>query len=398
MNEIEIRKYLNRIVSSESFSRSDVYKRLLEYLTEATLKGEKPKEFTIGLDVFNQKADDPSNSNVRVYVHKLRKKLDVYYSKEGLHDQVYFSIPKGAYTIAFKNRKDVFHGKKIKKVWFLVLGALLVTLINLMILFGSRSDQRKLINTSFWDELASSGKPAVIVAGDFFVFADENLTSSDGRYRNIRDIHINNEDQLREYVNSSDSLDLMDFDIPRNVAYLPRDALFCMPYLIPLLEQNHIDYQIVLSSNFRWEAFSDHNIIYLGALKNLRALSLLMEKMGIEFDQNEKLTIARPDGLHSYSAFFLGKDNIDYAVVSKMPGPNQNVIYFFSSCHDIGIIESVKYFTQLDSLNNYTKDVLKNATYFKAIFQTEGIARTGITYKMMEFDPIIDSTLSNFWN
>ena len=399
MSDIDIRKYLEKIVGSESFSRSEIYKRLLEYLTEATLKGEKPKEFTIGLDVFNQKADDPASSNVRVYVHKLRKKLDNYYTKEGLHDQVYFSIPKGAYTLSFKDRKDVFHGKQIKKVWLIIMGILLIALINFIILFSQRSDYQQLGNTSFWSELVENKKPTVVVAGDFFVYADEKLTSKDGRYRNIRDVQINTEEQLRAYVNSNDSLDLKDYEILKNVSYMPRDALFSMPYIVPLLERNGIDYQIVLSSNFKWEVFNDHNIIYLGSLKNLRSLSLLTEKLNVIFDHiTGTLTLTGPDEPRSYTSYFLNQDNLDYTLLSKMPGPNNNVIYFFASNHDIGVIESVKYFMNLESLNRFNKNTLKDASFFRAIFKTEGIERTGVTFKMMEYEPIIDSTLYNFWN
>ena len=70
MNETEIRKFLSKIIGSDAFQRSDTLRRLLQYLTEASLKGEHPKEFTVGLDVFNQKAEDPASSKVRVYVYK----------------------------------------------------------------------------------------------------------------------------------------------------------------------------------------------------------------------------------------------------------------------------------------------------------------------------------------
>ena len=109
MSDVEIRKQLDKILSSSAFSLSGVYKRLLEYLTDATLKGEKPKEFTIGHEVFGQEVNDPSTSRVRVSVFKLRKRLDKYYKDEGIHDELFFTIPKGGYSLEFVNRKDISH-------------------------------------------------------------------------------------------------------------------------------------------------------------------------------------------------------------------------------------------------------------------------------------------------
>lgn len=399
MSDIEIRKYLGKIIDSESFSRSDIYKRLLKYLTESTLKGEKPKEFTVGLEVFNQKADDPATSNVRVYVHKLRKKLDVYYSKEGINDQIYLTIPKGGYTLVFKDRKDISHSRRIKNVWIVILAFVLISFGNLIFIMTQKSDFRILRKTAFWEELISNGKETVVVAGDFFFFSDERMDEKDGRYRNIRDIRINSEEQLREYISGNDSLHLIDYLIPKNTSYMPRDALFSMPYLIPLLERNHIKYQIVLSANFVWESFDQFNIIYIGSFKNMKSLSFLMEKLDVEYDYlSDSLTFTGLAGNSSYSSFFVNPKNIDYALASKMPGPHNNVIMFFASSHDIGSIESVKYFTTLESVRSFEKRTLKDANYFRSIYKAEGFARSGITFDMIEYEPIIDSTLHNFWN
>ncbi len=401
MNIVEIRKYLDKIIESDCFSRSDIYKKLLKYLTEATIEGKRPKEFTIGLDVFNHKADDPATSNVRVYVHKLRKKLDTYYNKEGIHDPIRFSIPKGSYSIEFKNKKDVSYQTRVKYLWISLAAAILLFIIHLLFFVNPKSDNEKLKKTAFWHEFFDNGKETVIVAGDFFMFTDLKIEDERGLNWNIRDTRVNSEEQFMEIINNDSLLHPEDFRILSDVTYMPRDALFSMQYIIPVLHDNNVPYQIVLSSNFKWDIFNNYNIIYIGAFKNLKTLSILTEKLGISFNNSSgEISVKGPEGVNNYSSYFFINDNknIDYTLVSKMPGSDNNIIYLFVSNNDIGCIESVKYFTQLDSVKSFDDRILNDAHYFKAIYKAEGIIRTGVTFDLKEYEHIADSSLQNFWH
>ena len=79
------RSYLKKILESQEFSRAQKYQRLLQYLVDASLEGEIPKEVTIAHEVFfeDNAYDTGSTTKVRVYIHNLRKKLDSYYTSEG---------------------------------------------------------------------------------------------------------------------------------------------------------------------------------------------------------------------------------------------------------------------------------------------------------------------------
>lgn len=396
MNDLEIKDYLNKIINSKVFSYSRTHKELLRYLTEATLKGETPKEFTIGVDVLHQNADDPSTSKVRVHIYKLRQKLAEYYRSEGVNDHIYFSIPKGSYSIAFKYKKNIL---KKNYFWLTVFGFIFLGMLNFIFLVSKKSDNTRLKRSSFWNELIRNNKETVIVAGDFFVFRDVKILDQLNRYWVVRDMGINSEDQLHQLMSSTDSLNLSDYQTTSVPTYMPRDALFSMQYIIPFLYENQIKYQIILSSDFSWGVYNDFNIIYVGAFKNLKELSLLTDKLNIKYNnETSSIAINEPEAHRTYSSVFDDAKNIDYALISKMPGSNNNVIYFFVSDNDIGCIESVKYFTQPDSLKIFEQMILKDAGFFKAIYKTEGILRTGVTFSLVDFMPIKDSTLINFWH
>ena len=399
MDDSNIRKQLAKITDSECFSRSSIYKKLLSYLTDATLKGEKPKEFTIGFDVFNHTADDTNTSNIRVHIHKLRKKLDAYYSSEGMHDNIFFTIPKGAYSLEFKDKKHKTHITQGKYLWFGISAIVIIGILIVQLCFiTQKSDYSRLKKSAFWKELILNKNETLIVAGDFFIFENIKLINEYDRYRMIRDMGINSKEQLQEYLNSDESLEAEDYQPSSRATYMPRDALLSMPYIIPMLHENNIDYQIILSSNFNWELYSDRNIIYIGAFKNLKSLTLLTDKLLLEYDnQNDLIILNDPKEKKEFSSTMYTVANIDYSLISKVPGPNNNVVYFFVSDNDIGCIESVKYFTNPDSVKSFEKTTMKDARFFKSIYKAEGIERTGISFDLNYYESITDSALNNFW-
>jgi hypothetical protein len=92
------------LAASNAFRDSARHRRLLEFLVGTTLKGESDglKEFVIAAEVWDRNVSfDPRiHSMVRVEVGRLRTRLERYYSGEGAHDDLRFSIPVGGYRVA----------------------------------------------------------------------------------------------------------------------------------------------------------------------------------------------------------------------------------------------------------------------------------------------------------
>ena len=97
-----VRDCLERMLSSEAFSRSHRARRLLRYLVEREQAGEadRLKGFALAVDVFGRDAEfDPStDAVVRVQASRLRELIEQYYETEGADDPVRISIPRGTYV------------------------------------------------------------------------------------------------------------------------------------------------------------------------------------------------------------------------------------------------------------------------------------------------------------
>lgn len=393
MTPEQIHIQLEKIISSHCFSRTDANQRLLKYLTEATLRDENPKEYTIGLEVFNRPAEEAGNSNIRVYIHKLRKKLESYYKEEGADDPIVFSIPSGSYTIDFSPKKIK---KDNKKLWLAALIVLMLINFCTVIFFMTRkTPEQKLARHNFWKELLTNQKPVVLVTGDYFFFS-KNIPPHGSL--NMRDTRINNEKQLREFIAENELLQ-EHYKVLDGTTYLPRDALFSMPEIIPILKANQVNYQMLVSADFTWEIFKKHNIVYIGSMKNFKALDLLFDKLGLAFDrEKDQLVYDSGEQEKRIDSRFSVKNTTDPTVVIKVPGPDGNVIHLFASNHDIGCISSIKFFTELERLESFEKSTLKGANYFVAIFKAEGIARTDISFDLLEYQELGADVINTLWH
>ena len=79
----EVLRELERVLASESFSRSHRLQRFLRYVVEATLDGdgERLNQFSIAIDVFDRDSsfDPTTDAIVRVEAGRLRAKLLQHY-------------------------------------------------------------------------------------------------------------------------------------------------------------------------------------------------------------------------------------------------------------------------------------------------------------------------------
>ena len=102
------RKYVDRILGSDTFRASEVLRRLLRFLADKTFSGagESLKEYSIGLDALGKPANfDPrQDAAVRLQASRLRQKLEEYYRLEGRHDALTIELPRGQYRIVWQPR------------------------------------------------------------------------------------------------------------------------------------------------------------------------------------------------------------------------------------------------------------------------------------------------------
>lgn len=101
----EERAELHTLIASGMFDRAPHLLNFLNYVCERSFQGhtDQIKEYTIGVEALRRSSDfDPKrDSIVRVEAHRLRKRLEEYYAREGSVHRVRIMIPPGQYVPRF---------------------------------------------------------------------------------------------------------------------------------------------------------------------------------------------------------------------------------------------------------------------------------------------------------
>jgi hypothetical protein len=187
---------LERVLQSRAFTNCDAVRHILQFIVEKSIAGkiDEIKEYTIATEVLGRpQGFNPRNDNIiRVQVHRLRKKLEEYYSQEGRDDPVRIFVPLGHYYPEYVKLPVSSHltgersanateaaATKVKPSgpsslnWQRVaLGLLLLNLgLSGLLLFRPSSnatlktDQSQLSRplTSLWHPFLTTGQPPLIV-------------------------------------------------------------------------------------------------------------------------------------------------------------------------------------------------------------------------------------------
>jgi hypothetical protein len=385
-----INQHVEKILNSQGFCRSGIYVKLFKYLVNSSLKGEVPKESIIEMDVFDSK---PGDRNIRAYIHTLRKKLDDYYKKEGNHDSMRFTIPKGAYKVEIVRKR-----KRIsKKAVFIaaIVGGVIINMGIWLVFFHYQRNETSIEDNVIWEHFLEKEKKTFIIIGNYFFFRGELPT---GNFGNMRDFSINSLNQFNRYL--QDHPAFVNKILPIETTYLGRDGLYSLPYIIDPFIVNHKPFDIKISDMIQWDMVRSNNIIYIGAFKNLRILKNITEKLGVKYLLNDNaLHYHNPENDSTYQYFyeFSEKKNLDYTFVSFIQDPNGNAFLFIISNHDIGCISASKFFSNTHRINVFKEKYFPDNDYFKALFVAKGMVRTGMTIELIHANALDKNDINKLW-
>lgn len=420
----QISAQLKRIIDSDTFNRSKVNSNLLSYLVQyalVTLENEGkikgPKEIEIAIEVFN-KGDDynpTEDSFVRVYISKLRKKLEVYYQTEGKNEEFRIIIPSGGYELSFVTQKkrtvndfnttenttqqltntaanvekQARNPKSLLQQVFLYPKILYIVLmislsIHIFSYFNSSLDQgddyQAVREHPLWQDLLNHSKPTLIVIGDFFVIGE--LDSNTGNWRAIIDFQINNNADLKNYIeNYPAKKDVMH---QSKITYLSNKSAFSIKHLLPLFNDlNKVDIRLV--SDLSPSDLREYNLIYIGEFKTLGPLSTYFR--GTNYSIIPRSLTNRSTKKVFDVKGVLEEHYTDYGLFAKFSGPNKNLVFTFAGFSDASISQMTEFVTNVEHLNSKEfKNNIKTQTYsnVELLFSTTSFNRTGLGIDIIE--------------
>lgn len=391
--------------------------RLFDYLISRTVSGTPPKEIEIAIDVFGKDESFAvsQDSTVRVYVHKLRRKLEEFHALAGRDQPTRLVLPKGEYRFVVVAADSLaielaeqpapaaalvgkpFDGRGTRNSVVAGFCCALVCAIALAFHWRSESPPSELDvvrKSPIWAQLLDDDRPIVVVVGDYYIFGETDARSG-AVTRMVREFSINSPRDLEEQLQSDprQSSSYEDLDL----AYLPTSTAFAMRDVLTTLAapgQSSQRVQIVLASDLTTDMLRSSHVIYIGYISGMRQLQELAFQrsrlsVGSSFDELIDKRTGQRYVSQAGRAPATGATYRDYGFFSSFPGPTGNRFVIIAGTRDVAVMETAQALTRAWPLRDLTQ-TLQNES-FEALYEVAGLNRSNLSGRLL-FGAALDST------
>jgi hypothetical protein len=396
--------------ASGILGRSEPLRRLFDLLVARSADPVPPKEVEVASEIMGAGPDfDVSqNASVRVYVHRLRQKLDEYYDGPGAAGPERLTLPKGVgYRLVAEARsappaKGPRPSRPRSFYWVAAgMGLLAVNLLVWMLLWPKPPppDALAQVRTNpVWRQVLADNRPITLVVGDYYIFGD--ILNDAGDNRLVRDYAINSPDDLDNYLMQHPSL--VGRYINLDLFYLPVSIAGALKNLLPVLSANQAAVErlrVVQASDLTADMIKHSDVIYIGYLSGL---GLLREavfsgsrfSVGATYDE----LIDNVSGRH-YESQEGGppsaqNERRDFGYFSTFPGPEGGHILVIAGTRDIAVVQTAEALASPSGLTALAKGA-KNASAFEALYEVRGLKRINLGGRLLTVAPL---KTEKIWN
>lgn len=404
--------------ASGSLGRSDLMNRLFDFLLEQSLLGRSPKEFEVAQEVFGKDIafDMAQDASVRVYIHRLRRKLDeVYAGAPGER----LTIPRGEYRLAVESPAapaaeeaaapnapppDFPPAAVLARHWTRPSRTMVIALciaLGVGILIGavawSMRDRSSLAGglarTTFWQPVISVPRLTMLVVGDYYIFGE----APDGAdiTRLVREFSINSREDLDAYMMENPGV--MGRYVDLDLHYLPVSTGYALSDLLPVADAFSVSAgggrtRVLTMSRLTPEFLKRGNIIYVGFLSSLGLLrDPVFKASGFQIGSSYDELIDKVSGKHYVS----NSDAVaethaprrDYAYIASFPGPSGNRILIVAGTRDPAVMQAAEVAVDKDQLDQIAARA-GNAPAFEALYEVSTLGTVNVGSALVVARPL----------
>jgi hypothetical protein len=395
-----IRQEAERVRSSGVLGEARM-RQLFDYLVARSMDGHSPKEVAIAIDVFGKKSDFDVSQDalVRVYIHKLRKALDDFYSsRHGNVGAPPLHIPRGEYRLRLGAAIPTPSRRKVLSIDSHVAALAAALLIAAAILIGlgtawlrtPRSDLDSVRASPIWSGILSDDRPIMIVVGDYYLIGETD--SSMEVKRLIREYSVNSKNDLDNYVEQHPEVADRYMDV--GLRYLPVSAASALRNVMAVLAPENRRVVITKVSDVEASSFKSADIVYIGFISGMGMMQDLVFAgsrftVGGSYDEivdkkTRRSYISQTGSVASGPSPAFGKETSyhDYGLFAKFRGPGGNSIVVISGTRDEGVQQTAETFTSPEKLLDLSRRT-NTALPFEALLEVNAIDGTNLDSKLL---------------
>ena len=305
---------VKRVSASSHLNRSPRLTKLLEYLTESSLNSPDAviHEQEIGASVFGRQADyDTGQDNiVRVQVGQLRRKIDKYFTTDGIDEPLVLEIPKGSYVPIFHPKisaesesledlspstHDRSRVRTISIDQRLAGASVIVVFVMIGVCLWLFVQNRRLVHglqgqlkeypavNSLWSRLFINDQPTDIVLADSVLSLFQDRLGRQVTFQEY--LKRDYESKLLEPFPDKERDDLNNIMIRRYTSFGDVNLL------IRILRLRNIDERlatIILARDYQVRGLKTHNVVLFGSKRSNPWVEIFEEQTNFHFDYTEQ--------------------------------------------------------------------------------------------------------------
>jgi hypothetical protein len=291
-----------RIHGSGALGESGRLRELFDYLAARGPTAAPATQAEIADAVFGQPDTEGDDATARVYVHRLRKRLEDFYTAQGEGaDGARLLLPPGTYALRLAGKEEP-GGAGARPAFLRMLltpgfgiAAFVVLLVAAFLLGRTlpSQDDAAPVN-AFWQPFLDSPRPKLLVIGDYYIYGEiDPVRPEEGRL--IRDFRVNSPLDLElmqdlepdRYGNAEDV----------GLNYLPFSSAYALREIAPVLSRGGREIRIVPASGLESDMFNRYDVIYVGLFSGMALLEdTTFRRSGFTLGESYDELIDKPSG------------------------------------------------------------------------------------------------------
>ena len=374
-------------------------RRLFDYLLTTSLAGQSPKEIAIAMDVFGKGAefDVGNDALVRVYIHKLRKVLDEFYSSPNTNDADVIHLPRGEYRLrvtpkpvvppvavpselpgatnltanpavnpAVNPPGDTAKGRRRRPALIASLLAVLVLVVlSVVWMRMPHTDLERVRANPVWSAILKDDRPIMIIIGDYYLIGEFDASMEVKRL--VREYSVNSKSDLDSYV--AEHPEAADRYMDVGIRYLPISAASALRDVMVILAPENRRITVSKMSDLEAGSLKSADIVYIGYLSGMGMFQDLTFA-GSRFTVGESYDEIIDKSTHHIYLSDVGSQVMDppkrtgkqeryhdYGMFTKFRGPGGNPVVVISGTRDEGVSQTAEAFTNAQKLEEISRQV-----------------------------------------
>jgi len=334
-----------RVRESGVVGHSGRLRELFDFLAERGPEGEPASQADIAETVFGQAQTEVDDATARVYIHRLRKRLEQFYRgrEEGDGQLV---IPAGAYALRFEHRGADASAMaprgpaRVRHSFVLVALAFILAVAAAFWAGGTltRGADEPAVN-AIWRPFAKSQRPLVIAVGDYYIYGQEARDRPEVE-RMVRDFAINSKTDLARAQAADPARYGTSADI--GLSYLPLSSAYALRALLPIVAQGGKRVSVMPASQIDSDVFRTSDVIYIGLISGMgmmQDVSFTDSNYAVGESYDELIDMKSGRHFSSGEAFALPTANYyqDYGYIARFRQPGGALIGVIAGERDTGL-------------------------------------------------------------